>query len=169
MRGLTVRAQHLCFDVQRALEGFIARGGTLTGTLDFYNDLSNPTHVGKSVIYITQTLVGDAFVVCPSRSVLQWTMLTNMYRTIGCSSCIIEIRGFSSYLSCSCSAPAVGLPCPVSTDELLTDYRPASRRLRHLCRTHNAIGIRRDILEESCSLDNVILRAFPDHQRHRNQ
>ncbi|PIL26518.1 hypothetical protein GSI_12276 [Ganoderma sinense ZZ0214-1] len=53
---------HLCFDVQRALDGFIAHGGTPTGTLDFYNGLSNPTHVGKSVIYITQTLVGDAFV-----------------------------------------------------------------------------------------------------------
>ena len=62
---LMVRAQHLCFDVQRAIDGFIAHGRTETGTLDFYNNLSNPTHVGKSVIYITQTLVGDAFVVCP--------------------------------------------------------------------------------------------------------
>ncbi|KAI1795337.1 hypothetical protein LXA43DRAFT_881965 [Ganoderma leucocontextum] len=53
---------HLCFDVQRAIDGFIAHGGTPTGTLDFYNLLSNPTHVGKSVIYITQTLVGDGFV-----------------------------------------------------------------------------------------------------------
>ena len=61
--SLTVRAQHLSFDVQRAIDGFIAHGGTPTGTLDFYNMLSNPTHVGKSVIYITQTLVGDAFVV----------------------------------------------------------------------------------------------------------
>ncbi|RPD72789.1 hypothetical protein L226DRAFT_436617, partial [Lentinus tigrinus ALCF2SS1-7] len=53
---------HLCFDVQRAVEGFIVRGGTPTGTNDFYSWLSNPTHVGKSVIYITQTLVGDCFV-----------------------------------------------------------------------------------------------------------
>ncbi|KAI0742409.1 hypothetical protein C8Q80DRAFT_1221032 [Daedaleopsis nitida] len=53
---------HLCFDVQRAIDGFITHGGTPTGTLDFYNRLSNPTHVGKTVIYITQTLVGDAFV-----------------------------------------------------------------------------------------------------------
>ncbi|KAI0742395.1 hypothetical protein C8Q80DRAFT_904930 [Daedaleopsis nitida] len=53
---------HLCFDVQRAIDGFITHGGSPTGTLDFYSRLSNPTHVGKSVIYITQTLVGDAFV-----------------------------------------------------------------------------------------------------------
>ncbi|TBU39011.1 hypothetical protein BD309DRAFT_970594 [Dichomitus squalens] len=53
---------HLCFDVQRAIEGFIANGGTPSGTADFYNRLSNPTHVAKSAIYITQTLVGDAFV-----------------------------------------------------------------------------------------------------------
>ncbi|KAI0753728.1 hypothetical protein C8Q74DRAFT_1306594 [Fomes fomentarius] len=53
---------HLCFDVQRAIAGFITHGGTPTGTLDFYNQLSNPTHVGKSVIYATQTLVGDSFV-----------------------------------------------------------------------------------------------------------
>ena len=55
--------QHLCFDVQRAIEGFIVHGGTPTGTTEFYSQLSNPTHVAKSVIYITQTLVGDAFVV----------------------------------------------------------------------------------------------------------
>ncbi|KAM5534169.1 hypothetical protein V8D89_012189 [Ganoderma adspersum] len=53
---------HICFDVQRALDGFITHGGTPTGTLDFYFQLSNPTEVGKSVIYVTQTLVGDAFV-----------------------------------------------------------------------------------------------------------
>ncbi|KAH9916603.1 uncharacterized protein BXZ73DRAFT_105796 [Epithele typhae] len=53
---------HLCFDLQRAIEGFVSKGGTPTGTLDFYSWLSNPTHVGKSVIYITQTLVGDSFV-----------------------------------------------------------------------------------------------------------
>ncbi|KAI0753722.1 hypothetical protein C8Q74DRAFT_332339 [Fomes fomentarius] len=53
---------HLCFDVQRAIAGFITHGGTPTGTLDFYNQLRNPTHVGKSVIYATQTLVGDSFV-----------------------------------------------------------------------------------------------------------
>ncbi|RDX48938.1 hypothetical protein OH76DRAFT_1351387 [Lentinus brumalis] len=53
---------HLCFDVQRAVDGFIVHGGTPTGTNEFYSWLSNPTHVGKSVIYITQTLVGDCFV-----------------------------------------------------------------------------------------------------------
>ena len=74
---LTVRAQHLCFDVQRAIDGFIAHGRTETGTLDFYNNLSNPTHVGKSVIYITQTLVGDAFVVRPDQyPLLRFVVLT---------------------------------------------------------------------------------------------
>ncbi|KAI0640930.1 hypothetical protein C8Q79DRAFT_423466 [Trametes meyenii] len=53
---------HLAFDVQRAVDGFVVHGGTPRGTLDFYNRLSNPTHVGKSVLYITQTLVGDTFV-----------------------------------------------------------------------------------------------------------
>ena len=62
--------QHICFDVQRALDGFITHGGTPTGTLDFYFQLSNPTEVGKSVIYVTQTLVGDAFVVRASPSLL---------------------------------------------------------------------------------------------------
>ena len=53
----------MAFDVQRALDGFVTHGGTPTGTLDFYSRLSNPTHVIKSIIYITQTVVGDSFVV----------------------------------------------------------------------------------------------------------
>ena len=67
---ITFPWQHICFDVQRALDGFITHGGTPTGTLDFYFQLSNPTEVGKSVIYVTQTLVGDAFVVRASPSLL---------------------------------------------------------------------------------------------------
>ena len=52
---------------------------TETGTLDFYNNLSNPTHVGKSVIYITQTLVGDAFVVRPDQyPLLRFVVLTSV-------------------------------------------------------------------------------------------
>ena len=53
----------MIFDVQRALDGFVNHGGTPTGTYDFYSWISNPTHVAKSAIYITQTLVGDGFVV----------------------------------------------------------------------------------------------------------
>lgn len=60
---LIVRAQHICFDVERAIEGFITHADTPDGTLKYYFELRNPTEVGKSVIYVTQTLVGDAFVV----------------------------------------------------------------------------------------------------------
>lgn len=55
-------SQHLCIDVQRAVEGFVVQGGKENGTLDFYSRLNNPTHVAKNVIYITMTLVGDTFV-----------------------------------------------------------------------------------------------------------
>ncbi|KAI0753775.1 hypothetical protein C8Q74DRAFT_336231 [Fomes fomentarius] len=53
---------HLVLDVQRAVVGFVNEGGKPDGTLAFYGRLSNPTHVAKSVIFITMTLVGDGFV-----------------------------------------------------------------------------------------------------------
>ncbi|KAM5534184.1 hypothetical protein V8D89_008983 [Ganoderma adspersum] len=53
---------HIAFDIQRAMEGFITNGGTPTGTATFFQQLNHPLFVGKSAIYITQTLVGDAFV-----------------------------------------------------------------------------------------------------------
>ncbi|TFK90719.1 hypothetical protein K466DRAFT_484278 [Polyporus arcularius HHB13444] len=53
---------HLCIDVVRAVQGFVDEGGKPDGTLNFYSDLANPTHVAKNVIYITMTIVGDTFV-----------------------------------------------------------------------------------------------------------
>lgn len=62
-RDQSAFAQHLALDVQRAVVGFVNEGGKPDGTLAFYGRLSNPTHVAKSVIFITMTLVGDGFVV----------------------------------------------------------------------------------------------------------
>ncbi|PIL34710.1 hypothetical protein GSI_03491 [Ganoderma sinense ZZ0214-1] len=52
---------HLAIDVQRADQAFVVHGNTPGGSRDFFNTLSNPTLVAKDVIYITQTLLGDAF------------------------------------------------------------------------------------------------------------
>lgn len=54
--------QHLALDVDRAIQAFVVHGGTPDGTATFYETLSDPTEVAKNVIYITMTLVGDAFV-----------------------------------------------------------------------------------------------------------
>ncbi|OBZ74463.1 hypothetical protein A0H81_05112 [Grifola frondosa] len=53
---------HLGLDVHRAIQGFIDEGGSPDGTTIFFNGIDNPTHVTKSIIFITQTLVGDSFV-----------------------------------------------------------------------------------------------------------
>ncbi|KAM5545668.1 hypothetical protein V8D89_000706 [Ganoderma adspersum] len=53
---------HLAIDVQRADQGLVVHGNAPNGSTDFFNTLSNPTLVAKDVIYITQTLLGDAFV-----------------------------------------------------------------------------------------------------------
>ena len=55
--------QHLICDVQRAVEGLIIQSRIPNGPEEFYGTLSKPTQVGKSVLYVIQTLVGDAFVV----------------------------------------------------------------------------------------------------------
>ena len=45
------------------MEGFITHGGTPDGSFDFFKLLNNALFVGKAIAYITQTLVGDTFVV----------------------------------------------------------------------------------------------------------
>ena len=68
---LIKKTQHLGFDIQRAMEGFITHGGSPDGSFDFFKLLNNALFVGKAIAYITQTLVGDTFVVClptPSRA-----------------------------------------------------------------------------------------------------
>lgn len=42
--------------------GFIYMGDSPYGTRDFYSQLGNPTHIAKSVIYTTMTIVGDSLV-----------------------------------------------------------------------------------------------------------
>ena len=61
-RVFLARLQHLAIDVQRADQGLVVHGNSPNGSTDFFNTLSNPTLVVKDVIYITQTLLGDAFV-----------------------------------------------------------------------------------------------------------
>lgn len=53
---------HLVIDVQRADQAFVVHGNKENGSRDFFNTLSNPTYVVKDVIYVSQTLIGDAFV-----------------------------------------------------------------------------------------------------------
>ena len=40
----------------------MVHGNTENGSTDFFNRLSNPTYIAKDVIYVTQTIIGDAFV-----------------------------------------------------------------------------------------------------------
>ena len=47
--------------MQRAVEGFIYHNTSSEGPDAFYSQLGNPTFVAKNAIYITNTLVGDAF------------------------------------------------------------------------------------------------------------
>ncbi|KAM5537255.1 hypothetical protein V8D89_008985 [Ganoderma adspersum] len=54
---------HIAFNFHQAMEGFITNGGTPTGTTTFFEQSNHPLFVGKSATYITQTLVGDAFVM----------------------------------------------------------------------------------------------------------
>ncbi|KAM5539654.1 hypothetical protein V8D89_006763 [Ganoderma adspersum] len=54
---------HLICDIQRAVKGLIVHGQTPDGPEKFYGTLSDPTQVLKSVLYVIQTLVGDAFVI----------------------------------------------------------------------------------------------------------
>ena len=51
----------MCLDVQRAVGAFVHSYTTADGPELFYSVLSSPTFVAKNTIYITNTLVGDAF------------------------------------------------------------------------------------------------------------
>ncbi|KDQ53875.1 hypothetical protein JAAARDRAFT_38840 [Jaapia argillacea MUCL 33604] len=54
---------HLAIDLARLLDGFITNGVTADATVAFYANLSHPTEYSKTAIYVTQTLIGDAFVI----------------------------------------------------------------------------------------------------------
>ena len=54
----------MAFDVQRAMDGLIKHGDIPGGTVAFFTQLNDPLFVAKLTIYNTQTLIGDAFVVC---------------------------------------------------------------------------------------------------------
>nr|VWO96604.1 N/A [Ganoderma boninense] len=54
---------HVVCDVHRAVKGLIVGSRTLDGAEQFYGTLSETTQVLKSILYVVQTLVGDAFVI----------------------------------------------------------------------------------------------------------
>ncbi len=60
----------MAVDVQRALQAFVALAGQAGGLELFYGALNTPTETAKIVLYVTQTLVGDTFVVRPTGLVL---------------------------------------------------------------------------------------------------
>ncbi|PSR71634.1 hypothetical protein PHLCEN_2v12487 [Hermanssonia centrifuga] len=53
----------MAVDVQRALQAFVALAGQAGGLELFYGALNTPTETAKIVLYVTQTLVGDTFVI----------------------------------------------------------------------------------------------------------
>ena len=67
---LISRRKHLGLDVHRAIIGFVNYGGVPNGTLNYYSILNNPLHIAKDTIFITMTLMGDGFVVCPCLTLL---------------------------------------------------------------------------------------------------
>ncbi|OBZ74465.1 hypothetical protein A0H81_05110 [Grifola frondosa] len=52
---------HLGLNIHRAIQGFVDQGGSPDGTTNFYLKVDDLTQIAKSVIFITQTLVGDSF------------------------------------------------------------------------------------------------------------
>ncbi|KAI0756588.1 hypothetical protein C8Q80DRAFT_1264626 [Daedaleopsis nitida] len=58
---LLIALVHLGIDVQRAREGFVLRGGLTDGETKFFSNTNATSYVVKSVLYVTQTLLGDAF------------------------------------------------------------------------------------------------------------
>ena len=56
--------QHLALDMYMLLQAFIVEANrTLGGAVVYYGNIGNPYSIAKDVTYITQTLVGDSFIV----------------------------------------------------------------------------------------------------------
>ncbi len=57
--------QHLVIDFVRVVEAFITQVGDFEdGANGYYAVLNNPLEVAKTVVYATQTTMGDAVMVC---------------------------------------------------------------------------------------------------------
>ncbi|KAI0776593.1 hypothetical protein BD413DRAFT_468701 [Trametes elegans] len=54
---------HFGINIQRAIDGFVNHAHTSAETTHFYGQLNNPLHVTKSMLFCTQTVVGDSFVI----------------------------------------------------------------------------------------------------------
>ena len=58
--------KHVAFDVHIALQSFIYAEGNIvqmSNALDTFNGLGDPFGAAKFAIYVTQTLIGDGFMV----------------------------------------------------------------------------------------------------------
>lgn len=56
--------QHLALDMYMLLQAFIVEANReLGGAVAYYSNIGNPYSIAKDATYITQTLVGDSFIV----------------------------------------------------------------------------------------------------------
>ena len=113
---------HHCFT------GFVIYGGTSRGAATYLADTRNPVFIAKSVLYISQTLLGDAFMV----------------RTVLRPDHVRADREIQSYISGLPHIHSLGL-------ELGRGYTSSSA---HQCRCRSVVYIREAlarIAQSSCS------------------
>ncbi len=53
----------MAIDVKRALQAFVGLAGQTGGLEQYYTKVDSHLHIAKSVMYVSQTVVGDSFVV----------------------------------------------------------------------------------------------------------
>ena len=49
--------------IVRGFEGFLGPQESATATTQYYSDTDDPKFIAKSVLYVTQTVLGDSFMV----------------------------------------------------------------------------------------------------------
>jgi len=59
---LMLASTHLIIDFVRIMQAFVLGISTTTAN-DYYKKVSNPLHVAKTAIYVTQTLLGDGVII----------------------------------------------------------------------------------------------------------
>ena len=65
----TLCHKHFALDAYRSVLAFIDNENVPMGALLLYSQLNHPTHIARTAIFITMTLIGDSFVV---RSIQQF-------------------------------------------------------------------------------------------------
>ncbi len=55
--------KHWVLDIYQCYTGFVVHGGAANGTARYFANTHRPVFIAKSVLYVTQTLLGDAFTV----------------------------------------------------------------------------------------------------------